>query len=117
MTFYAANPQDGKLFKLASDRGFLTYTGTYAGERLGVASGGRFVSPWVLREVLEGFQKNKMRTIDKATNHLGVDRAIFDVLFDFVSNLFFVGGCFYSTEMGMICDDQRIPKFGRIVVA
>lgn len=80
MTFYAANPQDGKLFKLASDRGFLTYTGTYAGERLGVASGGRFVSPWVLREVLEGFQKNKMRTIDKATNHLGVDRAIFDVL-------------------------------------
>lgn len=59
MTFYAANPQDGNLFKLASDRGFLTYTGMYAGERPGVASWGRFVSPWVLREVLEGFQKRK----------------------------------------------------------
>lgn len=65
MTFYAANPQDGKLFKLASDRGFLTYTGTYAGERLGVASGGRFVSPWVLREVLEGFQKRKCAQLIK----------------------------------------------------
>jgi len=31
-------PEDGKLFKLASDRGFLTYTGTYAGERLSVVS-------------------------------------------------------------------------------
>ena len=117
MTFYAANPQDGKLFKLASDRGFLTYTGTYAGERLGVASGGRFVSPWVLREVLEGFQKRKCAQLIKQQIILELIVPFLMYTFDFVSNLFFVGGCFYSTEMGMICDDKHIPKFGRIVVA